>query len=96
MLQVGELFTLIPYAQLICENKKIYGVDDVIIDEIFNFIVRDFSAYALRLYTGQDNSEIQNPLILKMLRKPSQDQTSFNAVWEKYVYALRGQYQMNQ
>ncbi len=96
MLQVGELFTLIPYAQLICENKKMYGVDDVIIDEIFNFIVRDFSAYALRLYTGQENSDLQNELILKMLRKPSQDQTSFNAVWEKYVYALKGQYQMNQ
>ncbi len=95
MLQVGELFTLIPYAQLICENKKIYNVDDAVIEEIFNFIVRDFAAYALRLYTGQDNTAVQQELILKMIRKPVVNNESFNKVWEQYVYALKGQYKMN-
>ena len=95
MLQLGELFTLIPYAQLICENKKIYAVDDAVIEEIFNFIVRDFSAFALRFYTGQDNSPEQQELILKMLRKPEINHQNFDRVWEQCVYALNGQYQMN-
>lgn len=95
MLQVGELFTLIPYAQLICENKKIYDIDNAIIEEIFKFIVSDFSGYAVRLYTGQDNSPEQQELILKMIKKPALSQENFTAVWEKYVYALKGQYKMN-
>jgi acyl-CoA dehydrogenase len=95
MLQVGELFTLIPYAQLICENKKIYKIDDSIIEEIFNFLVRDFSAYVLSLYTGQDNTPVQQELILKMIKKPVVDNENFNRVWEQYVYALKGQYTMN-
>jgi acyl-CoA dehydrogenase len=95
MLQVGELFTLIPYAQLICENKKIYNIDDSIIEEIFNFVVRDFSSYALRLYTGSDNTPVQQELILKMLKKPVVNNENFNKVWEQYVYALKGQYKMN-
>ncbi|MCX8125236.1 MAG: acyl-CoA dehydrogenase [Spirochaetes bacterium] len=96
MLTVGELFTLIPYTQLICENKKIYNVEDEIIDEIFKFIVSDFSAYATRLYTGQKNSAIQDELILKMIKKPVLDDANFNKVWNDHVYALKGQYTMNE
>ena len=96
MLTVGELFTLIPYTQLICENKKIYNVEDEIIDEIFKFIVSDFSAYATRLYTGQKNSSKQDELILKMIKKPVLDDAIFNKVWKDHVYALKGQYTMNE
>ena len=96
MLSVGELFTLIPYTQLICENKKIYNIEDEIIDEIFKFIVSDFSAYATRLYTGQKNSDKQNELIVKMIKKPVLDDAIFNKVWNEQVYALKGQYAMNE
>ncbi len=96
MLTVGELFTLIPYSQLICENKKIYDIEDEIMEEIFKFIVSDFSAHATRLYTGQKNTEKQEELILKMINKPVRDDDNFNKVWENHVYALKGQYQMNE
>lgn len=96
MLSVGELFTLIPYTQLICENKKIYNIEDEIIDEIFKFIVSDFSAYATRFYTGQKNSDKQNELIVKMIKKPVLDDAIFNKVWNEQVYALKGQYTMNE
>jgi acyl-CoA dehydrogenase len=95
MLQLGELFTLVPYAQLICENKAAYAVTDDVIDQIFEFIVRDFSAFALRFYTGQKNSPLQEELVLKMIRKPALDEAAFARVWETCVYALKGQYQMN-
>ncbi len=96
MLKVGELFTLIPYSQLICENKKIYGIEDEIMEEIFKFVVSDFSAYATRLYTGQKNTEKQQDLILKMIKKPVHDDDTFMKVWENHVYALKGQYKMNE
>ncbi|HMB20336.1 MAG TPA: acyl-CoA dehydrogenase [Spirochaetota bacterium] len=96
MLKVGELFTLIPYSQLICENKKIYGIEDEIMEEIFKFIVSDFSAFATRLYTGQKNTEKQQGLILKMIQKPVHDDDTFMKVWENHVYALKGQYKMNE
>lgn len=92
MLQLGELFTMIPYAQLIAENKEIYSVTDQLFDEIFKNFVGDFSKYAIRFYTGQDNDENQQALILKMVRKPHLDQAQFKAVWEKEVLPLKDAY----
>ena len=42
MLQLGELFTLIPYAQLIVENKALYAIDDAVMEEILKNIISDF------------------------------------------------------
>jgi len=95
MLQLGELFTLIPYAQLICESSKLQGTDAAIIEEIFNFIVRDFSAFALRLYTGQDNTAAQQELILKMIKRPAMNAENFATVWQNNVATLADQYSMN-
>lgn len=95
MLQLGELFTLIPYAQLICESSKLQATDAAIIEEIFNFIVRDFSAFALRLYTGQDNTAAQQELILKMIKRPAMNAENFATVWQNNVATLADQYSMN-
>lgn len=91
-LQLGELFTMIPYAQLIAENKAIYKLDDSIFEEIFKNFVSDFSKYAVRFYCGQDNDANQQALIMKMVRKPKVDAANFKKVWESYVYPLKGQY----
>jgi acyl-CoA dehydrogenase len=91
-LQLGELFTMIPYAQLIAENKELYKLDDTIFEEIFKNFVSDFSKYAVRFYTGQDNDEKQQALIMKLVRKPHFDAGNFKAVWDKFVYPLKGQY----
>ncbi len=56
MLAAGELFTLIVYAQLILENAKIYGTDVDVLEQIFIFLVQDFSAQALQMILGQENS----------------------------------------
>lgn len=91
-LQLGELFTMIPYAQLIAENKAIHKLDDAIFEEIFKNFVSDFSKYAVRFYCGQDNDENQQKLIMKMVRKPNIDAANFKKVWDNYVYPLKGQY----
>ena len=50
MLNVGQLFTLVAYGQLILEEAKIVGLDIDLVDQIFEFMVRDFSKFVVDLY----------------------------------------------
>jgi acyl-CoA dehydrogenase len=65
------------------------------VDQIFDVMVRDFSDYALQLYSKPSSSEAQMALCLKMIRKPVLDQARFSRVFEKYVYALKDTYEMD-
>ncbi len=95
MLGAGELFTLIAYAQLILENAKIYNLSDDLVDTIFNFMVRDYSEYALQMVLNQDLTEDQEALFKEMIQKPNNDPALFNRVWEESVYSLKDLYKMN-
>jgi acyl-CoA dehydrogenase len=95
LLTLGELFTLVAYGQLLLENQLIYGVADDLMEQIFDFMVRDFSRYALQLYSKTSSTPEQMDLCLKMIRKPVIDETRFNRVWEDYVFATVGAYTMN-
>jgi len=90
---LGELFTLAVYGQLIIENAKIYDVSDALLDQIFDFIVRDFSIYALQLYSKQSVTEQQQEILLRMIKKPHVEKERFETVW-KEVYSLNGLYEM--
>lgn len=95
MLAAGELFTLIVYAQLILENVRIYRGDDALVEQIFAFLIRDFSGFALRMVLGYENTPAQEEIFRSMIRKPAMDQSGFARVWDE-VYALRDQYVMNE
>jgi len=95
LLTLGELFTLVPYGQLILENKHIYGVEDEIVDQIFDVLVRDFSKYALQLYSKTSSTRRQMELCLQMIRKPVVDTARFERVLERHVYSLEGAYTMS-
>ena len=95
LLTLGELFTLVPYGQLILENKKIYDIEDDVIDQIFDVMVKDFSKYALQLYSKTSSTSQQMELCLKMLRKPVVDTARFERVLENHIYSLKGQYTMS-
>ncbi len=95
MLAAGELFTLIVYAQLILENAKIYGTDADVLEQIFIFLVQDFSAQALQMILGQENSAAQEEIFTKMIKKPVKDGEGFERVWQT-VYGLKDQYLMNE
>ena len=96
LLTLGELFTLVAYGQLIIENTKIYDIDDDITDQIFDFMVRDFSKYALRLYSMTSSTSQQMELYMKMIKKPVVDEERFERIWKNYVYALKDTYEMNE
>jgi len=95
LLILGELFTCVVYGQLILENAKICNVDNDLLDQIFDFMVRDFSKYALQIYHKPSSTEKQMELCLKMIRKPAVDEARYERVLKNHVYALKDVYEMN-
>jgi acyl-CoA dehydrogenase len=95
LLTLGEAFTQIVYAQLILENVDSYSIEDDLVDQIFDFMVRDLSGYALRLYSQPGTTREQMAFCLKMIRRPEINQQRFNRVWVNQVYCLKDEYEMN-
>lgn len=83
------------YGQLIIENAKIYRIEDEFVDQIFDYMVRDFSKFALQLYSKTSSTGAQMDICMQMIKKPVQDPERFNRIWEKYVAPLNGAYEMN-
>lgn len=95
MLTIGEMFTLVPYAQLILENAKIMNIDVVLIDQIFDCLVRDFSKFALEMYNRTSSTEKQMEYCMRIIQKPVVDLERTKIIWNKYVYANVDTYEMN-
>jgi acyl-CoA dehydrogenase len=95
LLTLGEGFTQIVYAQLILENVEIYSISDDLVDQIFDFMVRDLSSFALRLLSQPTTSSEQINYCQQMIRRPAFDQERFNRVWLTQVYLLKDEYEMN-
>ena len=94
LLALGEIFTLVVYGQLILENAGIYEVGEDLLDQIFDFMVRDFAQHALNIYGKPDCTPRQMEHCLRMIRKPATDASRFGRVW-KEVHALKDAYEMN-
>ncbi|MBI9092648.1 MAG: acyl-CoA dehydrogenase [Desulfobacterium sp.] len=95
LLAVGDIFTLVAYGQLILENKARFDVEDDLMDEIFDVMVRDFSKYALALFSKPSNTDAQKAYCMKMIKSPVPNAERFDKIWKEHVYALKGQYTMN-
>jgi acyl-CoA dehydrogenase len=95
LLALGEIFTLIVYGQLILENVATYRIDDDLVDQIFDVLVRDLSRHALTLHGKPSSTAEQETLCLRMLRRPAADPARFGRVWEQQVAPLKDAYEMN-
>jgi len=93
LMSLGEIFTLVVYAQLILENSKIYKIDNDLVDQMFDFMVRDFSKFALQLLGKASSTPEQVEFCRKMLKKPAVDAQRYGRVWESYLAPLKGMYQ---
>ncbi|MEM9300539.1 MAG: acyl-CoA dehydrogenase [Pseudomonadota bacterium] len=96
LLNLGELFTLVVYGQLIIENAKINGISDDVLDQIFDVMVRDFSRYALQMFGKTVTTGRQQFFLRRMIRRPVVDTARFDRVWEEHVATLSGAYEMNE
>ena len=94
LLSLGEMFTLVVYGQLILENARIYNLEESLVDQIFDFMVRDFSGFALTLYGKPSTSDTQMDYLFKMIKKPAVDNDRFGKVWNEQVLALKDLYEM--
>ncbi|MGD9330444.1 MAG: acyl-CoA dehydrogenase [Desulfobacterales bacterium] len=95
LLCLGELMTLVAYGQLIIEKQNMDGRSDDLLEQIFDFMVRDFSKFALQLYSKTSSTASQMDGALKMIKKPVVDEARFQRVWQKAVLALTDSYEMN-
>ncbi|NKE61389.1 acyl-CoA dehydrogenase [Lentzea sp. PSKA42] len=93
LLNLGHLFTLVVYGQLVLEQAKITGTDSTVLDQIFDVLVRDFAGYATALHGKASSTEAQQQWAVSQIRKPHVDHARFDAVWQQVV-ALSGQYEM--
>ncbi|WP_206518069.1 acyl-CoA dehydrogenase [Rhodococcus sp. X156] len=94
-LVVGQLFTLVVYGQLVLEQAELAGLDRDVLDQVFDVLVRDFSACAVQLHGKASSTEAQQRWALAHVRKPATDTARFDRVWQQ-VAALSGTYEMNE
>ena len=93
-LVLGQLFTLVVYAQLVLEQARLTGLDRDVLDTIFEVFVRDFSALAVELHGKASSTDAQQQWALANVHKPVIDTGRFQRVWEQVV-ALSDAYLMN-
>lgn len=91
---LGELFTAVPYAQLILEQARIDGTDKDVLDQIFDVFVRTFSANAVTLHNKPTATSAQQRRALDLVRRPVVDARRFARVLDE-ARSLAGVYEMN-
>ncbi|WP_371805495.1 acyl-CoA dehydrogenase family protein [Candidatus Lokiarchaeum ossiferum] len=92
----GFLFTQIVYGELILENQRYSALNEDLINQIFEFIVQDFSKYAVKLYSKPTCTETQMNLLLQMVKKPALNEEGFAKVWQNFVFPLKNSYTMQE
>ena len=93
LLALGELFTLVVYGQLILEQAALTGLETDLVDQVFDVLVRDFSAYAVDLHGKASSTKAQQQWALEHVRKPAAGTERYDRVWQQ-VRDLAGTYEM--
>jgi len=91
------MFSIVVYGQLILEQAKIDKLDKDVINQIFDFMVRDFSRFGLEIYGKHTTNDAQREYckeIMLILSVPNP--TQYEKVWQTYVIALNGEYKMTE
>ncbi|MEV2223254.1 acyl-CoA dehydrogenase [Nocardia vinacea] len=91
---LGELFTAVPYAQLILEQAEIEGTTTDVLDQLFDVFVREFSKNALTLHTKPAATKAQQTRALDLVRRPIASRVRFDKVLA-HARAHAGGYEMN-
>jgi acyl-CoA dehydrogenase len=88
LLSLGELFTLVAYGQLIIEEAEFEDLDKDVLEQIFDFMIRDFSKFALQLSQKTGATEAQSALCVKMIKNPTRDPERYRRVWDNHIAPL--------
>ncbi|MCK2239487.1 MULTISPECIES: acyl-CoA dehydrogenase family protein [unclassified Crossiella] len=93
LLNLGQLFTLVVYGQLILEQAELTGSSPDLLDQVFDVLVRDFSGYAVALHGKASATDAQRSWALAHVRGPVVDRERFERLWGE-VAELSGRYEM--
>jgi acyl-CoA dehydrogenase len=96
LLSLGEIFTLVVYGQLLLENSRIYEIEHELVDQIFDFLVRDFSRFALQLYSKPSSTPQQADYCMRIITRPAANEARYLRVWNDHVLPLKDAYEMNE
>ncbi|MFY9397599.1 MAG: acyl-CoA dehydrogenase family protein [Desulfomonilia bacterium] len=95
-LPLGEMFSIVVYGQLILEQAQIDKTDPRILNQIFDFMVRDFAHFALQIYGNHRTREEQREYFMNIMHiRAVPDEGQYDGVWKDYVSVLSGEYEMN-
>lgn len=96
-LPLGEMFSIVIYSQLILEQARFDGLDSDILNQIFDFMVRDFAQFAMEIYGNHSSRDAQRDCFARiMLINAVPDHEQYGRVWERYVSILSGEYAMSE
>jgi acyl-CoA dehydrogenase len=95
VMAIGGIFVLIVYAQLVLESAGLDALDDGVVDQIFDVLVRDLARAALELHGKAAATTAQMAYCLRMIQKPVVDGARYQRVWREHVLPLDGAYRMN-
>src|SRR5829696_8071581 len=90
---LAQLFTLIPYGQLILEQAQLDETSHDVVDTIFATFVRDFSATAVELHGKASSTEAQQAWALASVRKPLLEESRGDRIYAE-IRSLAGAYEM--
>ena len=93
MLDVGHLFSQVVYGQLILEQAELIDLERDLLDQIFDFQIRDFTAHAISLHGKSSSTDAQQEWALGAVRKPVVNADRFANVWNR-VESYDGAYEM--
>ena len=69
LLSHRELLNLVAYGQFIIEKSNMRNRKHDLLDQLFDFMAKDYSKYALQIYPKTDRTENQMVLCRKMIKK---------------------------
>ena len=90
---LAQLFTLVPYGQLILEQAQLAETPTDVVDLVFETLVRDFSALAVELHGKASSTPEQQRWAVDQIRKPAIDEGRDERIYEE-IRGLAGAYVM--
>jgi acyl-CoA dehydrogenase len=87
---LAQLFSLVPYGQLILEEAAAQGTEHDVIDLVFEWLIRDFSTLALEIHGKASSTPEQQRWVLESIRKPVIDPEREERIYAE-VRALAGE-----
>jgi acyl-CoA dehydrogenase len=90
---LAQLFTLVPYGQLVLEQAQLDRTPGDLVEVIFESLVRDFNAYAVELLGKASSTDDQQRWAVGAVRKPIIDEAGDERIYSE-VRALADAYVM--